>query len=482
MDVNSPTELQQGKECEGALVQLLPENQQAFVRHITDLYATATGLDSEAWLEPAATSLEALIMMGNASVQTGFCQLIRSTRDGCRRCQYQVSKAGRQAFDLGQPYVYVCHAGLIEWAVPIVHDQKYLGVVVAGRLRLWDLDTEIREELEARTRDLGIDEDDLWQAMESIPYMRADRVEAASQLLLSSVCYHMGSDYRLLHHQKKLWGERSCMAEEIARQKMVQLQDMSIRSRQGKPGKKEPAGSNNGQPSVPHRTREQSPSSLVLVKNEQELIGRIRIGDRSGAKEILNQTLGNIFLYSEDELDVVKARLFALLTNVGRAAVQKHTPWDDLSRLYLDAFQQLQQIEDIESLCIWTVQIFDRLMNEIYISRDNSRFTIVGQVIQYLQEHYEKEISVSEVAQAVHFSPFYLSRIFKEELDFTIIEYLIEIRLSAARYLLENSLLTVSQIASQVGFHDPAYFSRIFKKHIGIGPKEYQRWWKASNV
>ncbi len=481
MDVSSNTELQQGKECEGTLVNLLSENEQAIVRHITDLYSTATGLDSEYWLEPASTSPEAQIMMGNA-VQTGFCQIIRSTNDGCRRCHYQATKAGRQSFDLGQPYVYVCHAGLIEWAVPIVQDQKYLGVVVAGRLRLWDLDTEMREELGARTRDLGIDADDLWQAMENVPYMSADRVEAASQLLFSSVCYHMGSDYRLLHHQKKLWGERSCMAEEIARQKMVQLQDMSIASRQTVPRKKAPAGANNGQPSVPRRTGTQSPSSFVLVKNEQELIGRIRIGDRSGAKEILNQTLGNIFLYSEDELDIVKARLFALLTNVGRAAVQKHTPWEDLGRLYLDAFQQLQQIVDIESLYIWTVQVFDQLMNEIYISRDNSRFSIVGQVIQYLQEHYAKEISVNDVARAVHLSPFYLSRIFKEELDFTIVEYLIEIRLSAARYLLENSILTVSQIAKQVGCHDPAYFSRIFKKHIGIGPKEYQRWWKTSKA
>lgn len=342
--------------------------------------------------------------------------------------------------------------------------RDYLGVVVGGRVRLWDTDEGLKEELRSRTEDLNLDWTAVQQSFDQVAHLKPDRVNTAAQLLFNIACYQMEPDLTLLQRQKKLWNKRSYLAEELSKQKKAQSQGLSIKTHQHFKKK---------------GSRIKPDNKFYLEQMEKQLIGRIRMGEISDAKEILNQMLGDIFLNEDQELNVVKARLLELLTSVGRIAVQKHTPGEDLFFLYQEAVQKLQQITDMEGLYSWTVEIFDRLMNTIYYSRDQSKFSIVEQVVDYLKKHYTEDININNVAAAVHFSPYYLSRLFKEEIGLTIIEYLTEIRLAAARDLLENTDLNLNQVALQSGYQDQSYFSRLFKKHIGITPNEYRRWWKT---
>ncbi|MBC7342612.1 MAG: PocR ligand-binding domain-containing protein [Clostridia bacterium] len=442
--------------------------------YVMDLYMAATGLDGELLPLPAGNGGSGRAVLGGETVRTSFCRLVRGTPEGAIRCEYQMHQAGRQALDLGQPYVFVCHAGLVEWAAPVVCGQEYMGSAIAGRVRMWELDDEAREEVQARVADLRLDPDSLGSALDEVPFAGTDQVRAASQLLFSLVCYHMGSDATMLQKQRKLWEERGCLAEEIARQKNIQVQELARRIL-GKELAPVTSGRENGR-------RGRAARYWLSPQNERELVGRIRLGNRSGAKEILNQILGDIFLNGNNDLNLAKARLIELLTSVGRAGVQAQTPWEGLFELYLEAVEELRQAEDAEGLYHWTVKSFDRLMDAIYISRDRSNFAVVKQVTDYLEQHFSEEININKVAQEVHLSPFYLSRLFKEELGLTIVEYLTDVRLGVARNLLEKTDLTVTQVSERVGYQDPAYFSRIFKKRIGVSPKEYQRRWRATST
>ena len=429
---------------------------------ILNLYTTITNLDCELFLEGALKAP----FTEEKDVNTPFCRLIRSVPDGLLRCRYQVYKAGRQALDLGEPYVFICHAGLLEWAVPLVHGRDYLGVAVGGRVRLWDADETMKQELHSRIEGLKIDSFVLQQSFNQVPHLSPDRVRTASQLLFHVICYHLESDTSFLQRQIKLWNKRSHLAEELSKQKKAQSQELSIKT-------------------AWHFKKKGSiikpDNKPTIDRMERQLVGRIRMGEISEAKEILNQIFGDIFLNDDLQLNLVKARLLELLTIAGRAAVQKHTPGEDLFELYQDAVQELKQITDMEGLYSWTVEIFDRLMNTIYYSRDQSKFIIVEQVTQYLKQHYSEDININNVAEAVHYSPYYLSRLFKEEIGLTIIEYLTEIRLAAAKDLLENTELNLNQVALQSGYQDPSYFSRLFKKNAGISPNEYRRWWKTKH-
>lgn len=101
---------------------------------------------------------------------------------------------------------------------------------------------------------------------------------------------------------------------------------------------------------------------------------------------------------------------------------------------------------------------------EDYVSRAKS----------YVIDHYNSELSIKEIADFVHLSPEYLTRLFKKETGVTLKDYIIECRISTAKDLLANSSLSISMIASEVGYHNFSYFAYLFKKLEQVTPREYR--------
>lgn len=98
----------------------------------------------------------------------------------------------------------------------------------------------------------------------------------------------------------------------------------------------------------------------------------------------------------------------------------------------------------------------------------------VSRVKNYIINHYNSELSVKEIANSVHLNPEYLTRIFKKETGIPLKDYIIECRISTAKDLLVNSSLSVSTIASEVGYHNFSYFAYLFKKLEQVTPREYR--------
>ncbi|MBP1754211.1 MAG: hypothetical protein H6Q59_609 [Firmicutes bacterium] len=98
---------------------------------------------------------------------------------------------------------------------------------------------------------------------------------------------------------------------------------------------------------------------------------------------------------------------------------------------------------------------------------------IVKATKEYLENHYSEDISLEDVAEQVNISPQYFSKLIKKTTGFNFIDWLSMLRVKKAKELLTNSNLTVKEVCFMVGYKDPNYFSRIFKKRIGITPSEY---------
>jgi len=102
------------------------------------------------------------------------------------------------------------------------------------------------------------------------------------------------------------------------------------------------------------------------------------------------------------------------------------------------------------------------------------RAEIVQAIINYMNENYAKDISLSKLSQNMYLSSVYISKIFKEEIGDSPINYLIQIRLAKACELLEqNRGLSIKEIAQIVGYQDAYYFSKLFKKYYGASPSKY---------
>ncbi|KKI89746.1 hypothetical protein WQ54_25725 [Bacillus sp. SA1-12] len=92
----------------------------------------------------------------------------------------------------------------------------------------------------------------------------------------------------------------------------------------------------------------------------------------------------------------------------------------------------------------------------------------------YIHSHYKDSFSLEDVAEYVKLTPTYFTKVFKEQTKLTFIDYVTDYRIEKAKELLLHTKLSLKEIAYEVGYKDPNYFSRVFKKWTGCTPKQYR--------
>lgn len=94
---------------------------------------------------------------------------------------------------------------------------------------------------------------------------------------------------------------------------------------------------------------------------------------------------------------------------------------------------------------------------------------------RYFSENYNKTICIEEYAESRHVSACWFIRQFKHYTGMPPMQYILSIRIANAQNLLETTSYTVSEVASIIGYDNPLYFSRLFKKQLGMSPTEYRK-------
>ncbi len=136
--------------------------------------------------------------------------------------------------------------------------------------------------------------------------------------------------------------------------------------------------------------------------------------------------------------------------------------------------------ENMLSVQIELLSIFDELFkNKVFIENQESEkvnSSLLKNVILFIQYNYKNNISIDEIARSVYISPDHLIRLLKKAIGFSPKEYIIRLRLQDAIHLMaKNQTESIANIAIQSGFDDVNYFSRLFKKKMGITPSEYRK-------
>ena len=129
---------------------------------------------------------------------------------------------------------------------------------------------------------------------------------------------------------------------------------------------------------------------------------------------------------------------------------------------------------DTERLRTWFTEKMDAAVRNVANGKATQSGGVVAKAKEYIHANFHKEISLDDVSRAVDISPYYFSKIFKEETGENFIEYVTAIRMEKAKELLSSSMLSMKEICGEVGYADPNYFSRTFKKNVGLTPTEYK--------
>jgi two-component system response regulator YesN len=99
---------------------------------------------------------------------------------------------------------------------------------------------------------------------------------------------------------------------------------------------------------------------------------------------------------------------------------------------------------------------------------------LISKAVNYINSNYNYEITMEQVANHVSVSSYYFSKIFKEIIGENYIDYVTKIRMNKAKEILLRTDNTIKEICFEVGYNDPNYFSRAFKKSVGVSPSEFK--------
>ena len=92
----------------------------------------------------------------------------------------------------------------------------------------------------------------------------------------------------------------------------------------------------------------------------------------------------------------------------------------------------------------------------------------------YIDKNYKKDISAKDVAGILGYSDVYFSKVFKQLFDDNFINYLTKIRIDRAKVLLKDISFNIKEVGKSVGYADSNYFTKVFKRSIGMSPSEYR--------
>jgi two-component system response regulator YesN len=215
------------------------------------------------------------------------------------------------------------------------------------------------------------------------------------------------------------------------------------------------------------------------VETEKELIAFVQSGNKTQAVKMLNDFLEVIFSFAGGNLDTIRVKLFEFIAFLSRAAVDAGAPLREVNRITKESFDICDETTDFEKLCFLTTKTMGEFIDTVYENRQNKKTSLhLTKAIEYIMNHYADDLTLSGVADSVFVSEFYLSHLFRKEMNTTFSDYVSRVRIEKAKDLLRDATVQIWEVAEQSGFNDPNYFAKIFKKYSGVSPKEYQSFFR----
>ncbi|MGP4079186.1 response regulator [Pseudalkalibacillus sp. R45] len=137
-------------------------------------------------------------------------------------------------------------------------------------------------------------------------------------------------------------------------------------------------------------------------------------------------------------------------------------------------YEQIHQLKTYSELRQWCFRIHFVICEMLHTLKNSRERIEIPKAMDYIKKHYSRSIRVQDVARAVNLSENYFSYLFTKETGITFTQFIQETRISKAKELLRNPQYHWNEVGERVGFEDPKYFSKVFKKITGMTPSRFQ--------
>lgn len=410
-------------------------------------YREATGIDCAAissdgfWL---GTETSSSAENPPPSQRCRLCAILntlpRSTRVDCAG----VHRYGTyQAERFGGMYIYFCPRNMTHWAAPIQIDGVTLASLIGGPVLMINPEEFLLEEILASHKVPPENLEELREACYAIPYVSTARVRSLAEILklnTQALSLHLG-------------------------QKMVAVRAAA--------GTEESAGIDSLLPGETVGVLSPGAAGYPLAK-ERELLTFISKGDLDGSRKTLNEILGLIFFYSNNNLGAIKLRVEELVVLLSRAAIDGGASIEEIIGLNNDYLVRVRESQSVYDLSAVLSIILSRFVDCVFTLRSIKHADLIRKSIHFIRSQYTGSLSLEKAAEYVHLSPSHFSRIFHEATGESFVAYLTRIRIEKAKSLLQTHSIPLAEIGARTGFKDQSYFTRVFKRSTGMSPGKYR--------
>lgn len=367
---------------------------------------------------------------------TPFCDLIKHSKKGIERCVKSDREASKIVLQCKRPLIYECHAGLTDGIIPIIVDDEPIAFLMFGQFLTEEATEEKFGEIWERIKDLELPYEEVKEAFLQLPTVPRHYVESfawgifeAVKEVLESIPPTLITDEKrkILDIDAKIW--------------LIQQQWQILR----------------------------------VSKQERELLSLFQWANRETVLRYWSEWVREQLKSFDEAPRETKSRIWGTITSLlSHLRVFQASSKINLLEFYSHYASLVKRCESKEELS----EILGWIMNDLLFIRGQTKYraSIVERAKSYILQNYGKEgLCLKDVAKALRISPYYLSHLFKDSEGMSIGEYIRDIRIARAKELLESSGLSVIEVGLEVGYSDPAYFSKIFRKETGLSPSQYRR-------
>ncbi len=413
---------------------ILPEPE--YLEEILDSFSKATGLHIEA----VNNKGETFIIPGNAR-RCEFCHYVRSQGSGERKCQDSYRRASLEAAKWEEPYFFRCHAGLVIWAVPIVIKGVSFGSILCGQVLMWEPDEFFFQELKKHNPDIDNFEQ-LKDLAKRLEVVSPERSQATADTLFVVVNHLVKRNIYTMEQQAAHRLQQQQIRKELEERKKLPIPDIKDYD--------------------------------SYLKKERSFLRYIRLGDKTRADNNLRILLSYLFTKAAGDKITIKIRVIELATLVSRAAIEGGADAETVMAMLKRFNEAMEKIDKVEVYFLMIQDIVTEFLGNSFALADKKHLSLVKNARNYIMENYSKPITIDDVAANLFISSSYLSRLFRQELQCTVNDYLTRVRVEQAVELMKKPELSVERVSKAIGFKNQSYFAKVFRKYIGVTPLVYK--------
>lgn len=371
-----------------------------------------------------------------------YCMLIREHVCPPETCTRLRVRAGACARDIGEAYVFSCHANMSYIAFPLVSQEALLGSVIIGPFLMEAPDTTLVSELADRQTITPMLALDLYDELSSAQVITPPRVQLLKKLVDYLLSTLIPAERALLMQTQEKAYQQSRINETIQLYK-----------------EQEPSAS-------------LSPS-LYFFRQEKTLLSKVRTGDVKAVKALLNELLGYVLFSQGGNLESVRIRSIELTTLLSRVAIDGGAKAESVYDLNGKLIPLIYQERDLDALCLRLQEVAENFMSAMFYGKDKGN-PYVRKALRYMSDHYSEHVELQDVADHVHLSANYFSSLFRQVVGVSFREQLCRIRIEESKQLLLSTDYSLTDIAIAVGFPDQSYYCKVFKRIVGLTPGKFR--------